>query len=231
MMNSPDAQSFFNRSPTIQPLNEISSWKTEDWYDRDSYQQRQLKRLQALVPPLQPPPLQLGYLTPNQEYQVQKLRRLVSENQPIPPFRRRRTRRLPRTVGGVSQIPPTTNIPVTRSVSTPGVSPRPHKNRMRRPARGVTRSYPRLRVLSNIITRYGWGICTGTWIVLVISGGLAGRVLMNPEYAMTYSASYESPASQVQSHETENPWLLYGAIGLGGAGVTWLVSQCFKPNP
>ncbi len=221
MMNSPDAQSFFNRSPTIQPLNEISSWKTEDWYDRDSYHQRQLKRLQALVPPLQPPPLQLGYLTPNQEYQVQRLRRLVPENQPIPPFRRRRTRRLPRTVGGVSQIPPTTNIPV----------PRPRKNRLRRPARGVTRSYPRLRVLSNLITRYGWGICTGTWIVLVISGGLAGKVLMNPEYAMTYSASYESPASEMPSQQTEDPWLLYGAIGLGGAGVTWLVSQCFKPNP
>lgn len=229
-MNSPDAQSFFSRSPTIQPLNSISSWKTEDWYDRDSYQQRQLKRLQALVPPVQPPPLQLGYLTPNQEYQVQRLRRLVPPAQPIPTFRRRRPRTQPRTVGGVSQIPPTADISVTRSVRTPGVSPRPRKNRMRRPARGVTRSYPRLRVLSNIITRYGWGICAGTWIVLVISGGLAGKVLMNPEYATTYSASYESPASEMPSQQTENPWSLYGAIGLGGAGVTWLISQCFKPN-
>jgi hypothetical protein len=81
------------------------------------------------------------------------------------------------------------------------------------------------------MTRYGWGICAGTWIVLVISGGLAGKVLMNPEYAMTYSASYQAPASEVQSQPTENPWLLYSAIGLGGAGVTWLVAQCFKPDP
>ncbi len=223
MMNSPDAQSFFRRSPTIQPLSSMPSWKTENWYDRESYHQRQLKRLQALVPPMQPPPLQLGlqlgHLTPNQEYQVQRLRRFIPAAQPIPTFRRRRFRTLPRT-----------EIPVTRSVRPPGVSPRPRKNRMRRPAKGATRSYPRLRVLSNIITRYGWGICAGTWIVLVISGGLAGKMLMNPEYATTYSASYESPASKMPSQPAENPWSLYSAIGLGGAGVTWLISQCFKPD-
>jgi hypothetical protein len=80
------------------------------------------------------------------------------------------------------------------------------------------------------MTRYGWAVCGATWMILIISGGLAGKVLINPEYATTYSASYESPASQVQSQPAENSWLSYSAIGLGGAGVTWLISQCFKAD-
>jgi len=232
MMNYPNSQSFFSRSPTIEPLNSISSWSDLDWYDRDSYQQRQLKRLQALVPPVSPPPLQLGHLTPNQEYQLQRLRRLtvnqIEENQSIPTFQHWRAARASRQL---NPLPPTTEVSVRRSLSaSPQVIERPRKIRVRRPARRVARSYPRLRVFLNLMTRYGWAVCGATWMILIISGGLAGKVLINPEYATTYSASYESPASQIQSQPAENAWLSYSAIALGGAGVTWLISQCFKAD-
>lgn len=251
MMNYPNSQSFFSRSPTIAPWNSIPSWSDQDWCEGDSYQQRQLKRLQALVPPVQPPPLQLGHLTPTQEYQLQRLRRLVAANQSIPTFHHWRATR---ATSQFNSLPPTTEVVFRRSLST---SPPPtsgpairkprstksftksFKGRIRRPNKRVARSSPRLRVFFHLITRYGWALCGATWIILVISGGLAGKLLMNPEYATTYSASYESPASQIQNPQAKSSWLLQDAmsrsgslagIALGGAGVTWLIAQCFKAD-
>lgn len=251
MINYPNSPSFSPRSPTIAPWNSIPSWGDQHWRDRDSYQQRQLKRLQALLPPVQPPPLQLGHLTPTQEYQLQRLRRLVAENQPIPTFHHWRATR---ATSQFNSLAPTTGVAVRRSPRTspsptyvPAIrKPRRTKSftksfpgRVRRPNKRVTHFSPRLRAFFHLITRYGWALCGATWIILVISGGLAGKLLINPEYATTYSAAYESPASQIQNPQAKPFWSLHNAIShsgslagiaLGGAGATWLIAQYFKAD-
>jgi hypothetical protein len=78
------------------------------------------------------------------------------------------------------------------------------------------------------MSRYGWVVCCGTWMILVISGGLAGKALINVEHATTYSASYDSPASQAQENYNREMLMFIGAIAVGGAGASFILSKLLQ---
>ncbi len=192
-------------------------WNAQTGCDRDSYHQRQLQRLQTLGSSPERPPLQLGHLTPTQEDQVKRLRRLVKQRPPRRCLPRRRC---------------TSQLPSASPPASSQVTQRPSRNRIRRPRKRVRKRPPNpgFRLFLELMARYGWVCCCGTWMILVISGGLAGKALMSPDHATTYSASYDSPASELDSNRAENLWLLSGAIGLGGAGVSWVISQLLQSD-
>jgi len=207
MWHQNSSPTFLSESQIIKPLN--PTWNARSRSDRESYHQRQLQHLQALGATLSPPPLELGALTPSQEDQVKRLRRLVTERPPISSVPRRRSQ------------------PRSRRVTQ-----RPARNRIRRPRKRVRKRppHPGMRLFLELMARYGWVCCCGTWIILVISGGLAGKALMSPDHATTYSASYDTPASELEHQSADDIWVLSGAIGLGGAGLSWLLSQLLESD-
>ena len=127
MWNKNYSQTFSSRSQSITPLNSMPIWNAQTGCDRDSYHQRQLQRLLPLGFSPERPPLQLGHLTPTQEDQVKRLRRLVKQRPPRKSLPRRRC---------ASQL---------RSASPPGsskVTQRPSRNRIRRPRKRVRKRPP-----------------------------------------------------------------------------------------
>lgn len=67
-------------------------------------------------------------------------------------------------------------------------------------------------------------------MILVISGGFAGKALINPEHATTYSASYDSPVSKLTENHNREMLLFMGAIALGGAGASLILSKLLKTD-
>ena len=108
----------------------------------------------------------------------------------------------------------------------------PRKRILRRPRRRLRKRplHPGLRLFLELMARYGWVVCCGTWMILVISGGLAGKALINPEHVTTYSASYDSAASKLTENHNREMLLFMGAIALGGAGASLILSKLLETD-
>ena len=230
MLNLPDPHAFSPRSPKILPLNSTSSWNAQKSDESNSYQYRQLQKIQANGPLLEAPPLHLGDLTPNEEKQVKRLQRLVSERPPIPSFTRPRSQRS----RPVAQVSPSRPISPRRSAASSQSLPErpPRKRIVRRPRRRLRKRpvHPGFRLFLELMARYGWVVCCGTWVILVISGGFAGKALINPEHVTTYSASYDSPASKLTENQNREMLLFLGGIALGGTGASFILSKLLKTD-